>query len=99
MRQVVWLRRATRSLSSILEQISEGSPQATKGLGLAIQKHVALLREQPHMGRPGRVLGTRELVVHKNYLVPYRIRDERIEILHVLHSRQQWPSTLDPENK
>ena len=95
MRQVFWLRRATRSLSSILQQISEDNPQAAKRLGLAIQKHIALLSDQPNMGRAGRVLGTRELVVHKNYLVPYRVRADRIEILHVLHARLQWPSTLD----
>jgi toxin ParE1/3/4 len=47
-----------------------------------------------HMGRPGRVPGTRELVVTPNYLVPYRIKGEVLEVLRVMHARQRWPNRL-----
>lgn len=50
------------------------------------------LSEQPAMGRPGRVPGTRELVVPRTpFIVPYRVRKEHLEVLAVLHSSRRWP--------
>jgi plasmid stabilization system protein ParE len=47
------------------------------------------------MGRPGRVLGTRELVVPDTpYVIPYRVRRERLELIAVFHGRQKWPGRL-----
>ncbi len=43
----------------------------------------------PNVGRAGRVLGTRELVVRKNYLLVYRMRAQKVEILNVYHVAQQ----------
>jgi toxin ParE1/3/4 len=57
-----------------------------------ILQAVELLQTQPEMGRPGRVLGTRELVVPDTpYVIPYRDRLERIA---VFHGRQKWPAKL-----
>jgi plasmid stabilization system protein ParE len=49
------------------------------------------LPSHPFMYRPGRVAGTREAVVHPNYILVYRVGEELIEILAVLHARQQYP--------
>jgi toxin ParE1/3/4 len=44
------------------------------------------------MGRPGRVVGTRELIVPDTpYIIPYRVRGERLELIAVFHGRQKWP--------
>jgi toxin ParE1/3/4 len=44
------------------------------------------------MGRPGRVSGTRELVIPGTpYIVPYRVRGGKLEILRILHATQRWP--------
>lgn len=49
------------------------------------------------MGRPGRVPGTRELVLpHFPYVIPYRVREQRAEVLHVLHTSRKWPPGLEP---
>jgi toxin ParE1/3/4 len=54
-----------------------------------------LLADNPHMGRPGRVPGTRELVVTRTpYIVPYRVRGDTLEILRVYHGARRWPDTL-----
>lgn len=51
------------------------------------------LRRFPASGRPGRVLGTRELVVSRTpYIVPYRVRGDMVELLLVLHAARKWPS-------
>lgn len=49
------------------------------------------LREHPHLFRPGRVPGTRELVAHPNYIIVYRVTDNAVEIVNVVHARQQYP--------
>jgi toxin ParE1/3/4 len=54
---------------------------------------VALLAASPQMGRPGRVNGTREMIVPKTrLLIPYRIRDGVIEILRVFHTSRRPPA-------
>ncbi len=54
---------------------------------------VDLLTKNPAMGRPGRVSGTRELVVaDTSYLVPYRVRANAVEILRVFHASRKWPN-------
>ncbi len=53
---------------------------------------VAQLETQPGLGRPGRVSGTRELLVVKTrYIVPYRVRGETVEILRVFHTSRRPP--------
>ena len=50
------------------------------------------LREMPRMGRPGRVIGTRELVVTGTaFLIAYEVDDVEVRVLRVLHGRMQWP--------
>ncbi|MFC3110844.1 type II toxin-antitoxin system RelE/ParE family toxin [Undibacterium arcticum] len=43
------------------------------------------------MGRPGRVIGTRELVIHPNYIIPYRMSGDVVEVLRVQHVARRWP--------
>ena len=58
-------------------------------------KSVEALAGQPDMGRPGRIAGTRELVVSATpYVIPYRVRAGRLELLAVFHGRQKWPVKL-----
>ncbi|MGR3313432.1 type II toxin-antitoxin system RelE/ParE family toxin [Roseovarius indicus] len=52
---------------------------------------MARLPEQPKTGRPGRVHGTRELVVHHNYIVIYAERPTVVTVLRVLHAARMWP--------
>lgn len=50
------------------------------------------------MGRPGRVDGTRELVIsHTPYIAAYRIAGDTVHIPHVLHGAQEWPEGLSRE--
>jgi addiction module RelE/StbE family toxin len=39
----------------------------------------------------GRIKDTRELVVHPNYIVIYRIVGKAVEVLRVKHAAQKWP--------
>ena len=48
-------------------------------------------RQRPTLYKPGRVKGTREIVVRPNYAMVYRVSPEAVEVLRVLHAAQQWP--------
>ena len=49
----------------------------------------------PEIGRPGRIDGTRELIIQRTpYIVAYRIATKSIRILRVLHGAQMWPQEL-----
>jgi toxin ParE1/3/4 len=59
---VVWSRRAARHLRALLDSISSDGPQRAELVAARILEAVELLATQPHMGRPGRVVGTRAVV-------------------------------------
>ena len=91
MRHVSWLETASRDLDEILGYIEDRNLLAALNLQQEIEHAVSQLPQHPYLYRLGRVPGTRELVVHPNYLVVYRLTADAIEIIDVLHSRQQYP--------
>ncbi|VAW93182.1 Death on curing protein, Doc toxin [hydrothermal vent metagenome] len=92
MMKVVWFKMAVRDLEWVKDYIIQDNPEAAQKLVLRIKDAVSLLSEQPGMGRLGRVPNTKELVIdHTPYILPYRVRDNRIEILRVLHATRRWP--------
>jgi toxin ParE1/3/4 len=93
--KVVWSPRAVRHLVDLRAYIEKDSEQNAAAVAKRILEAVELLETQPEMGRPGRVLGTRELVIPDTpYIIPYRVRRERLELIAVFHGRQKWPAKL-----
>ena len=91
--RVKWLRTALANLNAEAEYISQDSPAAAARTVAAIVHAVELLKQYPALGRPGRVPGTRELVVRGTpYIVPYRVRGDAVELLRVFHAARKWPS-------
>ena len=92
---IKWLDDAIYDLQALRQYIAQDKPSAAKRLAKRILKAVNLLSDQPGMGRPGRVLGTREVVVSSTpYIVPYRVKNNSIEILRVLHVAMEWPEEI-----
>lgn len=91
--KVIWSRRAIQHLVSLRNYIAKDSDQNAALVAKRILESIELLQTQPEMGRPGRVLGTRELVVPNTpYIIPYRVRRDRLELIAVFHGSQKWPS-------
>ena len=91
MQAVRWSDEATTDLVDIIDYIEQHNPIAAQGLHAAIVQSAENLPLMPYLFRPGRVPGTREHVVHPNYIVVYQVGHDAIDILRVLHSRQQYP--------
>ena len=81
-----WTKRAVASLDVIAACIERDHPSRTKTEALA---------DWLALGRPGRVPGTRELVVHETHIVPYRVRGEHVDIITVQHVAKRWPAAFD----
>lgn len=90
--RVKWLREARANLDAEAEYISQDSPAAAGRVVEAIETAVAGLARHPATGRPGRVVGTRELVVPGTpYVIPYRVQDNTVEVIRVFHGTRRWP--------
>ncbi|MGH2376309.1 MAG: type II toxin-antitoxin system RelE/ParE family toxin [Vicinamibacterales bacterium] len=90
--KVVWFPRALNDISNIEHFIEQDNPTAARRVEQRIKGVVRLLGEHPHMGRPGRVSGTREFVVSGTpYIIAYTVFGDRVAILAVMHSSRQWP--------
>ncbi len=92
--RILWTVAAARDLDSIEEFVSRDNPAAALQQVLlvvhTVERH---LPKMPHLGRAGRVPGTRELIIPDTpYLVAYRVRQKNLEILRVLHHAQRWPA-------
>ena len=92
---VVWSPRAIGHLAALRDYIGRENPGAAARTATTLLAAVDRLAELPNLGRAGRVSGTRELVVPgTRYVIPYRVRGERLEIIAVFHGRQRWPERL-----
>lgn len=85
-----WRLEAEDDLVRLTTYIADRNPAAADRLGNMIRHTADRLPDHPLIHRPGRVPGTREAIVHPNYILVYRVA-EAIEILAVLHARQQYP--------
>ena len=91
--RIRWLRAALRNLDEEASYIAIDDPVAAGRVVERVLGAVALLAEHPAIGRPGRIPGTRELVVSgTRYLVPYRVEGAEVQILRVFHTSRRPPA-------
>lgn len=85
-------RLAEEDLESIAAFIREENPAAATKTVLRVLDAVDGLREYPNLGRPGRVVGTRELAVSGTpFIAVYEVRENVLWVLRVLHAARKWP--------
>lgn len=80
-----WTPAALRSVDEIAGFIAKDNPNRATSFVLELKDAVTRLQVHPGMGRAGRVPGTRELVLHKNYIAIYRVRGDDVEVLRLHH--------------
>lgn len=93
--QIRWLAAAVDDLIAIADYIARDNPKAARSVAGRIKNSVNSLEKHQGLGRFGREEGTRELVVSGlPYIIPYRVKNNLIEILRVLHGSMEWPEKL-----
>lgn len=93
-----WSVHARSDRDEIFDHIEADNPRAAVAVDERIETHAELLLHFPSSGRPGRVDGTRELVIGGTpYIAAYRIVADTVQILRVLHGARTWPDDM-PED-
>lgn len=90
-----YTRQALADLDEARSYIAERSPEAAAAMAARIRDAIAGLTAFPDRGRPGRVGGTRELVIPATpFVVAYRVADGHIDVLAILHGARRWPGAF-----
>lgn len=95
-----WSIFAQTDRIAIFDYIEADSPQAAIIVDERIRAEVESLAQFPERGRPGRVEGTRELVIPRTpYIAAYRLAGDTVRVLRVLHGARRWPADMseDPQ--
>lgn len=89
--KVIWSPTARREISDVFNYLVVRNPDAAVKITETIENTVALLYDNPLMGRKSERTPSRELVIPRtNYIVIYRVMETELEILSVYHAKQNW---------
>ncbi len=89
--RLVWTEPALADRNAIYDYIEPENPRAAASLDNRFMQAAKRLSRHAQMGRPGRIAGTREFVVNRRYLLVYRVADDTVEIIAVVHTAREWP--------
>ncbi len=91
--RLIWRPMALADRETIMDYIAQDNPVAAIELDDEFEAKADQARQRPTLYKPGRVRGTREIVVRPNYVMVYRVEDAggTLAVLRVLHARQKWP--------
>ena len=86
--QIDWTQQALSDLAEIEHYIEQDRPEAAQRVAAHLWSSVEHLAEFPQLGRPGPRSGIRNLVIPP-YVISYRVRSQRLEILSIWHGRRR----------
>ena len=89
--KLAWTPQSLEDRRTIYDYIVHRNAGAALVLDELFSAQLARLVDHPESGRAGRLGGTRELVVHKNYVVIYDLTNAEVRVLRILHSTRQCP--------
>ncbi len=94
--QIKWTPTAAQHLQAIQDCIAQDNPAAAHRVAQTIKQRVEKLTHHPYSGRPGRVEGTRELILSGSpYTVVYAVSGNQLVVLAVFHQARKWLETLE----
>ncbi|EDM0764299.1 type II toxin-antitoxin system mRNA interferase toxin, RelE/StbE family [Salmonella enterica] len=86
-----WKPMALTDRENIMDYISQDNPQAAIDLDDEFETAAERAGGNPDMYKPGRIKGTREVVVRPHYILVYQTEEGVLTVLRVLHAARQWP--------
>jgi addiction module RelE/StbE family toxin len=95
---LAWSALALADRDAIFDYIEQRNPLAAVMVDDRIGKACGELAQFPELGRPGRIDGTRELIIADTpYIVAYAVAGGKVRVLRVLHGARRWPTELTSE--
>ena len=91
MKRLQWRPMALTDCDAIMVYVAQDNPTAAINLDIEFESKAENARLRPTLYKPGRMKGTREIIVRPNYVMVYRVIGDVVEMLRVLHAAQQWP--------
>lgn len=92
---IEWHPLARTDLVEAMAFIAKENPEAAYRVHDEISRQTGMLAAHCDLGRLGRLPGTRELVIIGTpYIAAYRVSNELVTILRLLHGARRWPSGL-----
>lgn len=92
---IKWTKQAIADIDNIYDFIAANDPRSARAMVDRVDRAITRLITHPQMGRSGRVMGSRELVVSGTpYIVAYRLQGRAVELLGVIHAARRWPDRL-----
>src|SRR5689334_18612155 len=96
--KLVWARFALTDRDDIFSYIEAENPRAAVQVDERVVSAAHRLVDFPESGRPGRIAGTRELVIPQtSYIAVYAVLADRIRVLRILHAARMWPDGIEGE--
>lgn len=92
MRELFWTPEAIQDRDEIYNYIEVDNPAAALALDELFSEKAGRLIDHPGLGRPGRVVGTYELMAHRNYILVYDVAGDLVRVLRILHAAREWPT-------
>ncbi len=90
--KVKWTRKALVNLDKAVEFIAADKPTPAADVATKIWNAAQRLADHPGIGRPGRVSGTRELVISGlPFILPYTEKEGAVYVSRVMHTSMKWP--------
>lgn len=89
--RVFWATAAEQDRAEIVDHISQDSPLAAIRMDDLFTQAAARLAENPSLGRPDTIPGTRELIPHESYRLVYEVENDSVWILTLVHTARPWP--------
>ncbi|MCR4298538.1 MAG: type II toxin-antitoxin system RelE/ParE family toxin [Gallionella sp.] len=92
--KVRWTPEAEQDRSDVWDYIANDNPLAAVRMDELFSDAAAKLADFPHIGRTGKIPGTRELIPHESYRLVYEVEGETVWILAVVNTARQWPPLI-----
>ena len=89
-----WTPESVQDREGIYDFIEADNPVAAMEMDEMFSEKALRLLDHPKLGRLGRMTGTRELVVHANYILVYDVKGDQVRVLRLLHAARRWPQLL-----
>lgn len=89
--RVIWTPEAQQDRAVVWDHIAADSPRAAARMDELFSDAATRLAEHPKLGRPGKIPGTRELILHESYRLVYEIEGKAVWVLALMHTARQWP--------